>query len=191
MRAQYRWQPEIRARIPACSGRMHTVLKLIAEMHMRTVWMMGLALSVFLGGCQSAGAPFEPYVRSDEDNALVYVYWPPQGWREKSDEYPELRLNNVPVGILAYRTYLVMEVPPGQHDLFLTGDSEFADWEGEDKSLTLPLKRGETKYIRFMVKFNQVENRLGGGRMKYVVQFLPISAERALVDLAELHAAAE
>ena len=66
-----------------------------------------------------------------------------------------------------------------------------ADWEGEDKSLTLPLKRGETKYIRFMVKFNQVENRLGGGKMKYVVQFLPISAERALIDLAELYAASE
>ncbi len=158
---------------------------------MRTVCLMALALCVFVGGCQSKGALFEPYVRSDADNALVYVYWPPQGWREKSDEYPELRLNEVPVGVLKYRTYLVMEVPPGTHDFFLTGDSQYADWEGEDKSLTLPLKRGETKYLRFLVKFDQTENRLGGGKMKYVVQFLPISAEQALVDLAELHTASD
>lgn len=156
---------------------------------MRTICLISLALCVFLGGCQSEGPLFEPFVRNDAENSLVYVYWPPQGWRERADEYPELRLNGVPVGVLEYRTYLVLEIPPGRHQFLLTGDSEFADWEDEDELLTLRLKRGETKYLRFLVKFNQVENRLGQGRMKYVTQLLPISAEQALVDLAELHAA--
>ncbi|MCZ6856048.1 MAG: DUF2846 domain-containing protein [Gammaproteobacteria bacterium] len=158
---------------------------------MRTNRLMALALCVFIGGCQSEGVLFEPYIRSDTENALVYVYWPPQSWREKADEYPELRLNGVSVGVLKYRTYLVLEVPPGRHNFLLTGDSEYADWEDEDISLTLPLKPGETEYLRFLVKFNQTENRLGQGKMKYVIQFLPISTERALVDLAELHAASD
>ena len=85
------------------------------DKHMRSKYLIAftLVLFSFVLGCQAKGPLFEPLARNNPDNALVYVYWPAQTWREKSGSYPE-PLHGVsernppiygpPVGVL--------EVPP-------------------------------------------------------------------------------
>ena len=149
---------------------------------------MALAALVFWG-CQSNGPPFAPAGLQNPDNASVYVYWPGQRYREKSGDYPEVQLNGVPVGILRYKTYIHIEVAPGTHELRVTGSSSRADWGEPDLSFETPLSRGETKYVRLLVKYDQKTNSLSEGRLGHVVQFLPRAASQARTEMSGLKAA--
>lgn len=148
-----------------------------------------LVLTSFVLGCQAKGPLFEPLARNNPDNALVYVYWPAQTWREKSGSYPELLLDGEPIGLLRYKTYMALEISPGTHDFLLTGDTERANWQTPKNLLTLPLKPNETKYLRLLVKYDQSKNNWTNPGMSYVVQFLPIAGKQARTDLADLHLA--
>lgn len=137
-------------------------------------------------GCQSNDAPFVPDTLDNKANVLVYVYWPGQRYREKSGQSPEVQLDGVPVGLLDYKTYFRMEIPPGKHEFRITGDSEQSDWEGTDKFFSMPVSAGETKYVRLLVRYDQTKNTWQNPGMSYVVQFLPASASVARREMGEL-----
>ncbi len=137
-------------------------------------------------GCQTTVEPFTPSTLQDPGNALIYVYWPGQRWREKSGQYPEIRLDGVPIGILRYKTYLMIEVAAGDHELRMTADSEAANWTGIDQFFSTPLKRGEIKYVRLLVRYDQNKNSLSDGLMTHVVLFLPRAGGQARLEMADL-----
>lgn len=119
-------------------------------------------------------------------NALIYVYWPGQRWAEKSGQSPELRLSGVPVGLLRYKSYIELEVAAGTWELRLTGNSPAAKWDGPDQAFTTPLRAGEVKYVRLLVKYDQSTNTLGHGALGYVVSFLPRAPEQARAEMRKL-----
>lgn len=145
-----------------------------------------LVVVVLLSGCQTTVVPFTPKAAEDAGNALVYVYWPGQRWAEKSGESPEIQLDGVPVGVLRYKTYLQLEVAAGEHELRMTGASDDADWDGKDQYFNTPLKRGEVKYVRLLIKYDQNSNNLSEGLMSHVVQFLPRSEGQARIEMGDL-----
>jgi hypothetical protein len=155
-----------------------------------------VALSLFVGfmnGCSAKpDEPFLPEPVSEAGNARVYVYWPPQGWREKAGSSLEVQVDGVPVGLLEYKTYIPLEVRAGVHEFRVTGEAQSADWEaeweGEDKFFETRLKPGEIKFVRLLIKYDQQKNTWTNPGMEYVVQFLPRSAATARMELAELKA---
>jgi hypothetical protein len=128
-----------------------------------------VALSLFVGfmnGCSAKpDEPFLPEPVSEAGNARVYVYWPPQGWREKAGSSLEVQVDGVPVGLLEYKTYIPLEVRAGVHEFRVTGEAQSADWEaeweGEDKFFETRLKPGEIKFVRLLIKYDQQKNRNG------------------------------
>ena len=111
------------------TGRVRILLGLLA---------FGAALGV--AGCQtSGGRPFMPESVENPANGRAYVYWPGQRWREKAGKYPEVQIDGVPVGVLHYKTYLKLELPPGKHEFRVTAFSEAANWDVDDKYFTTRL----------------------------------------------------
>ena len=150
-----------------------------------TSGVLAVLLLPLVAACQST-TPFVPEAIGEPGNSRVFVYWPSQTWRERSGSRPEIQLNGVPVGILAYESYIELEVPPGTYELRLTGDSEAASWNGPDQAFTTPLEAGETRYVRLLVKFDQQTNTLGHGLLDYVVQFLPRAENQARLEMQGL-----
>ncbi len=150
--------------------------------------MLALAAAVGIGGCQSSGGrPFMPESVENPKNGRAYVYWPGQRWREKAGKYPELQIDGVPVGVLRYKTYLELELPPGMHEFRVTAFSKAANWDVDDKYFTMDIDPGKTVYVRLLVKFDQKMNKLGGGSMKYVVQLLPRGESQARMEMSDLN----
>jgi hypothetical protein len=138
---------------------------------------------LLLTACQTNQKPFVPEAIAVPGDARVFVYWPSQTWRERAGSRPEIQVNGVPVGVLAYKSYIEVQVPSGTYELRMTGDSEAADWNGPDQAFTTPLEAGETKYVRLLVKFDQETNTLGHGLLDYVVQFLPRAEPQARLEM--------
>ena len=148
-----------------------------------------LLLELLVSGCSSAKPVFMPQAPRNAENAMVYVYWPPQTWREQSGSRPELQVDGVPIGILRYKSYLKVELASGAHEFRITGSSDTANWQAGEKSFDLSVEAGEVHYVRLLVKFDQSANRLGKRGMEYVVQFLPRTEREARVEMGELRAA--
>ena len=127
-----------------------------------------------------------PETLENPANARVYVYWPGQRWREKAGQYPEVQVNGVPVGLLRYKTYLALELPPGRHEFRITGFSEAANWDEQDLFFEMPVEPGETRYVSLFVKYDQSKNNLGDGFMQHVVQFLPRGESQARMEMRGL-----
>lgn len=142
-----------------------------------------LMFGVFLASCQSNQTPFVPAAVKQPGNGKLYVYWPAQRYREKSGQAPEIRLNDVPVGILRYKRYIELEMPAGSYELKLTGDSPEAKWTGQERAFPARIEPGEVLYVRLMVKYDDSTNTLGLGRMGYVVNFLPRAAQQAQLEI--------
>ena len=140
-------------------------------------------------GCSST-QPFSPGPAAEPDNARVYVYWPGQRWREKAGSSFELQVNGVPVGLLRYKRYLEVELPPGNHEFRLTGNAQSADWQadwdGHDQVFVKPVESGEVLYARLLIKYDQQNMNWKGLGMDHVVQFLPRSAGSARMEMAAL-----
>ena len=149
-------------------------------------WLTLLSALLALGACQSTPEPFRPQPLTDSVNALVYVYWPGQRWREKSGQAPEIQLDGVPVGLLKYKTYIPLEITPGNHEFRATGDSEYSDWKGRDEVVVIPIKADDITYVRLLVKYDQTKNTWQNPGMSHVVQLLPAPEAKALAELAEL-----
>ena len=151
-----------------------------------------LKLAVCLGcaglvtACSTTAPVFIPEAPISSQNALVYVYWPSQTWREQSGSRPELQVDGAPLGLLRYKTYIKVELRPGTHEFLITGNGQGADWPGEDKSFALKVDAGEVHYVRLLVKYDQSTNSWGNRGMGYVVQFLPRSERDARVEMGEL-----
>lgn len=142
-----------------------------------------LAIGLILGACQSNQTPYAATAVKQPGNGKIYVYWPKQTWREKSGQRPEIRLDDVPVGLLRYRHYIELELGAGTYDLALTGESESAKWDGPELSFPARVRAGENLFVRLHVKYDQQSNNLLGVRMKYAIHFLPRAPEQALLEM--------
>jgi len=142
-----------------------------------------------LAGCRSA-PPFTPPKPDRPEYARVYVYWPGQTWRERSGSALELQVDGVPIGLLRYKHYIPVEIPPGHHEFRLTGDGAGedwrADWKWPDQVFAKPLKPGEILYARLLIKYDQQKNTWTNPGMSYVVQFLPRAPGEARLEMADL-----
>jgi len=154
--------------------------------HMARV-LISLLLLVALAACAGDPVvPFTPAAPAHADAAQVYVYWPGQTWRERGQSSLELRVDGAPMGILRYKRYIPLEIPPGNHEFRLTGESAEANWKGRDQAFELKLKPGEVLYARLLIKYDQQKNTWTNPGMSYVVQFLPRNPREARLEMADL-----
>jgi hypothetical protein len=150
-----------------------------------------LLVVMILSGCASSPSePFSPEPTADPNNARVYVYWPGQSWREKAGSALELQVDGAPLGLLRYKTYIPLELPPGNHEFRLTGEHQSpdweADWDGDDRYFETRLRPGDVKFVRLLIKYDQSSNKWTNPGMNYVVQFLPRAANAAMLEMADL-----
>lgn len=119
-------------------------------------------------------------------NGKLYVYWPGQRWGEKSRKTPEIQLDDEPLGLLKYKSYIERELPEGTYNLKLTGSSDASNWDGPEREFPAKIEAGENLFVRLLVKYDQRSNKMLEGRMKYAVTFLPRAEEEALAEMGKL-----
>lgn len=129
---------------------------------------------------------FTPVAIAEPGNGKLYVYWPGQRWGEKSRKSPEIQLDGKPLGLLKYKSYIELELPPGTYNLKLTGDTEASRWDGPEREFPAKIESGQNYYVRLQVKYDQASNRMLEGRMKYAVTFLPRDERNAVAEMGGL-----
>lgn len=153
--------------------------------------LLTTTMMLLLSACAGAPSePFSPEPTSNPNNARVYVYWPGQSWREKAGSALELQVDGAPLGLLRYKTYIPLELPPGSHEFRLTGEHQSpdweADWDGDDRHFETRLRPGDVKFVRLLIKYDQKSNKWTNAGMDYVVQFLPRAEKAAMMEMADL-----
>ena len=97
-----------------------------------------LIVCALLGSCSSPGH-FEPTPIVGSEAAMIYLYRPAAsnpGAKPLLLSYPEVMIDGVSHGVLKYNSYRAIELPPGIHDVRLTGLTENCAWplEGARKA---------------------------------------------------------
>jgi hypothetical protein len=151
---------------------------------MRCVFLM-LIIPAFTGlvACANYGKSIEIDRPADPSEVVVYIYRPVTQWRPKTREYPEVLVDGQTVGVLKYKRYIQLSLPPGEHDLKLTGLTEASRWSFRDSEHRLTLDHGEVAYYHLQVRFDESSNQIGSPGMDYNVYFGPVSAEDAVYEL--------
>lgn len=153
-----------------------------------------VALALLLAACQTAKGPsyqpeyFALEAPKDPNNALVYIYRTEQEWRAKSSSWPAIYLNEILVGGLKYKSYLVAEVPPGEYTLMATGLSQSSKrWDLSDRDATFTLKSGHVRFFQLTAKYDQGRNNMLGGKMEFLTYLTAMEHDDARRDMYGLN----
>ena len=144
-----------------------------------------LPLLVSATGCTSYGKSIDVASAAGPGEVVVYIYRPVTQWRPKTREYPEVLVDGNSVGLLKYKHYIQLSLPPGEHKLKLTGLTEASRWSFHDSEHTLRLVPGEAAYYRLQVTFDENSNNIGNPGMDYNVYFGPVRAEEAVYEMRD------
>ena len=159
---------------------------------MRTSRRLLLLLAILtLSACASPGY-FAPAPPSNPENAVVYIYRPAAtnpGKKPLTTSYPEIMVNGDSAGMLRYKEYLRLELPPGDYEFVATGLTPNARWEPEDRRYGLSLQSGDVKYLRFRVEFNTDKMSIGTFRGQYIISLHNIAESEAIYQIRETEAA--
>ncbi len=147
-----------------------------------------LALSVLLTltGCSSPGY-FEPQLPSN-DYSMLYLYRPKAdnpGMQPLRMSYPDIQIDGRSVGQLKFNTHMGVGLPPGKHQIRVTGLSKKADWEPRDIEQNFTISPGETKYLKLDVQFNLREMNLGQPTPNYLIFLTPMRSEDAVYQIRD------
>ena len=144
-----------------------------------------LALSCGLTACANSDY-FESTALQDNANAMVYLYRPAAtgpGKKPLVTSYPEITVNGKSMGMLRYKQYMTLELPPGQHKIVATGLTKDSRWEPEDRSYTLKTEAGKKYFMRFRVEFNTDSMSMGTFRGQYLIHLHPVDESEALYEI--------
>jgi hypothetical protein len=141
-----------------------------------------------VAGCSSGNAVFKPTPLQTAENAMVYLYRPeassPGVAKPLRFSYPEVFVDDKSFGAIEYNRYLSMELPPGEHQLKLTGLTAGAkDWEIRDIKQKVSLSPGESKFMRFRVEYNTSQMNVGQPKAQYHILLIPLAEEEALYEI--------
>jgi len=140
-----------------------------------------------LAGCANNDY-FEPTALVDLSNSMVYVYRPAAsnpGKKPLITSYPEILVDGQTAGLLKYKEYLAIELPPGRHEIVATGLTRDARWEPEDSSYKLLTEAGKSYFMRFRVEYNTAEMSLGTFRGQYLIHLHPVDEGEAVYQIRE------
>lgn len=129
---------------------------------------------------------FEPPPLASQENSMVYLYRPAAsnpGKKPLVTSYPEILVDGESKGMLKYKHYLALELPPGQHEFVATGLTRDARWEPEDRSYKLTTQPGESYFMRFRVEFNTDAMSMGSFRGQYLIHLHPVDESEAIYEI--------
>ena len=132
---------------------------------------------------------FEHTALADTGNAMVYIYRPGgsnPGKKPLVTSYPEILIDGTSAGMLKYKKYLAVELPPGQHEFVATGLTRDARWEPKDRSYTLTVEPGQSYFMRLRVEFNTESMTIGSFRGQYLIHLHPVDESDAVYEIREL-----
>ena len=154
---------------------------------------LAIAATLSLAACANSDY-FEASALSNSDNALVYLYRPAAtnpGKKPLVTSYPEITVDGKSVGMLKYKEYLTLELPPGEHDIVATGLTRDARWEPEDRRYSLKTEAGESYFMRFRVEFNTDAMSIGTFRGQYQIHLHPVDESEAIYEIRHTNKAAD
>jgi len=149
--------------------------------------LLTLLTLTLVGACASPGY-FAPTPASNPDNAVVYIYRPAAtnpGKKPLTTSYPEIMVNGESAGMLRYKEYLRLELPPGEYEFVATGLTPNARWEPTDRSYGLSLESGDVRYLRFRVEFNTDKMSVGTFRGQYIINLHAMAESEAIYQIRE------
>ena len=154
-----------------------------------TGWRFGALLIVYtlLAGCSSPGH-FEPTPIVGSGAAMVYLYRPAAsnpGAKPLLLSYPEVMIDGNSYGVLKYKSYLAIELPPGTHDFRMTGLTKNSKWEPKDVNYSIKLAPGETAYLKFRVEFDTAEMTFLELDPKYIIGLNPVPESTAVYEIRD------
>ena len=156
---------------------------------MRAFIILLWAISGF--GCTGV-APYVDRVGSfDTGSGLLIIYRPRApnpGSQPLRNQYPEIQLDEQSIGLLRFNEMLRLEVPPGDHDLRVTGLTTAARWKQRDITRHVKITPGEKKFFRLNVLYNVDEIRLLKRGTKYNVSLVSVKENDAIYELREIDA---
>jgi hypothetical protein len=144
------------------------------------------ALLMLLPACANSDY-FEPTPVSNSDIAMIYIYRPkatnPGLAKPLRTSYPEVMVDGSSAGFLKYNRYLAVEVAPGEREFLVTGLTPNARWEPRDLSYKLPVKAGESYFLRLKVEYDTDKMSLGTFKGQYIINFHPVSNKDAVYEI--------
>jgi len=146
-----------------------------------------LIACALLGSCASPGH-FEPTPIVESGAAMVYLYRPAAsnpGAKPLLLSYPEVMIDGNSYGVLKYNSYRPIELPPGKHDVRLTGLTENSKWEPRDVNYSINLKPGETAYLKFRVEFDTAEMGFLELGPKYIISLNQVPESTAVYEIRD------
>jgi hypothetical protein len=146
-----------------------------------------LIVCALLGSCSSPGH-FEPTPIVGSGAAMMYLYRPAAsnpGTKPLLLSYPEVMIDGVSHGVLKYKSYRAIELPPGKHDVRLTGLTENSKWEPRDVNYSINLKPGETIYMKFRVEFDTDAMGFLELGPKYIIGLNPVPESTAVYEIRD------
>ncbi|WNO09375.1 DUF2846 domain-containing protein [Teredinibacter sp. KSP-S5-2] len=102
-----------------------------------------------------ATIPFQTYAPTSDSNAVVYVYRPYRFAGSMAS--PKVYLSDQDLGVLNAGTYLVTEIPPGEHE-FLIGKKgkEWVNWAPDTIQQRVNFDAGKVYYFRMSLDLSDV-----------------------------------
>ncbi len=153
-----------------------------------------LLVAAVLAACASGNAVFKPTPLQDPDHAMVYIYRPeatsPGLAKPLRFSHPEVFVGDLSLGALEYNRYLAVELPPGEHELRLTGLTAGAsDWDIRDIRKKLDLAAGQSTFLRLRVEYNLSQMNLGQPQAQYHIQLTPVAEQDAIYEIRHVEPA--
>jgi hypothetical protein len=147
--------------------------------------LLPLLFLLVLNGCGNSDY-FEATPIAGAGNAMVYIYRPEAtnpGKKPLRTSYPEVMVDGNSTGFLKYNEHLAMELPPGEHEIVVTGLTRDARWKPEDRKYTLTVEANQSYYMRFRVEFDVAKMSLGTFKGQYIITLHPVDGEEAIYEI--------
>jgi len=104
-----------------------------------------LAVLLFVGGCSATGTKFAEIDKSNDSDAIVYIYRPSS--YINSGVVPYVYINDAKKQKLKNGSYQAFVLMPGFYTITLDGN--IFEWPRAKEEVYLDLEENDTKYLRF------------------------------------------
>jgi hypothetical protein len=146
---------------------------------------------LLLSACQSRNEMFEPSVTADSSNAVVHLYRPeastPGLAKPLRFSWPEVLVDDKPVGVIKYNEYISFRVAPGTHRIRVTGLTANArDWELRDIKQEFRARAGSTNYLRLKVEYRLSDMNVFQPKPSYQYWLTQVSEDDAIYEIRKV-----
>jgi hypothetical protein len=109
--------------------------------------------AVIMAGCAARGPLYQP-VAVPDGQAAIYVYRPHSSFQRAG--WPNVYVDGKSLYALKNNSHGVSIVPPGRHEVKVSGSIILTNWAVPDATIAVDAKAGRSIYLRFLPEFSNV-----------------------------------